>query len=44
LPQTWAAGRSAPLRGRRLLIASSMAAGPGLAMIVLDDVVLTHLH
>jgi hypothetical protein len=27
-----------------LLFASSMAAGLGLAMIVLDDAVLTHLH
>jgi hypothetical protein len=40
----WAAGRSAQLRGRQLLFASSIAAGLGLGMIVLKDVVLTHLH
>jgi hypothetical protein len=40
----WAAGRSAQLRGRRLVFASSFAAVLGLVMIVLKDVVLTHLH
>jgi hypothetical protein len=40
----WAAGRSAQLRGRQLLFATSIAAGLGLAMIVLKDVVLTHVH
>jgi hypothetical protein len=40
----WAARRSAQLRGRRLLSASSMAAGRDLAVIGLADVVLTHLH
>jgi hypothetical protein len=37
-------GRSAQLRGRQLLFTSSFAAVLGLAMIVLKDVVLTHLH
>jgi hypothetical protein len=40
----WAAGRSAQLHGRQLLLATSIAAGLGLAMIVLKDVVLTHVH
>jgi len=40
----WAAGRSARLRGRQLLFATSIAAGLGLAMILLKDVVLTHVH
>ena len=40
----WAAGRSAQLRGRRLLFATSIAAGLGLAMILLKDLVLIHLH
>ena len=40
----WAAGRSAQLRGRRLLFATSIAAGLGLSMILLKDVVLTHVH
>jgi hypothetical protein len=40
----WLAGRSARLRDRQLLFASSFAAVLGLAMIVLKDVVLTHLH
>ena len=40
----WAAGRSAQLHGRQLLFATSIAAGLGLAMIVLKDVVLTHVH
>jgi len=41
---SWAAGRSAQLRGRRLLFATSIAAGLGLAMILLKDLVLIHLH
>ena len=41
---SWAAGRSAQLRGRRLLFATSIAAGLGLAMILLNDLVLIHLH
>jgi len=40
----WAAGRSAQLHGRQLLVATSIAAGLGLAMILLKDVVLTHVH
>jgi hypothetical protein len=40
----WMAGRSAQLRGRQLLFATSVAAGLGLAMIVLKDAVLIHLH
>ena len=40
----WAAGRSARLRGRQLLVTTSIAAGLGLAMILLKDVVLTHVH
>jgi hypothetical protein len=37
-------GRSAGLRGRQAMFASSFAAVLGLAVIVLKDVVLTHLH
>ena len=40
----WAAGRSARLRGRQLLVTTSIAAGLGLAMILLKDVILTHVH
>ena len=40
----WAAGRAAELRGRQLLLAASIVAALGLAMIVLKDVVLTHVH
>ena len=40
----WSAGRSAQLRGWLLLVATSVAAGLGMAMILLKDVVLTHLH
>jgi hypothetical protein len=40
----WSAGRSAQLRGWQLLFAISIAAGLGMAMIVLKDVVITHLH
>lgn len=40
----WAAGRSGGLNGRHLLFATSIAAGLGLAMIGLKDLVLIHLH
>jgi hypothetical protein len=40
----WSAGRSAQLHGRQLLLASSIALGLGMTMILLKDVVLTHLH
>ena len=40
----WTAGRSAQLRGRQLLFATSIAAGLGLAMFLLKDLVLIHLH
>ena len=44
MAHAWAAGRSAQLRGRQLLVATSIAAGLGLAMVVLKDLVLIHLH
>ena len=40
----WLAARSAQLQGRRLLVATSIAAGLGLVMILLKDLVLLHLH
>ena len=40
----WLAGRAAQLQGRKLLVATSIAAGLGLVMILLKDLVLTHLH
>ncbi len=40
----WRAGRSARLHGRQLLLATSVAALLGLAMIALKDLVLIHLH
>jgi hypothetical protein len=40
----WSAGRSSQLRGRQLLLATSVAAALGLVMIVLKDLVLIHLH
>jgi hypothetical protein len=40
----WLAGRAAELRGRRLFFATSIAAGLGIVMILLKDLVLTHLH
>ena len=40
----WLAGRAAQLRGRKLLVATSVAAGLGLVMILLKDLVLIHLH
>jgi hypothetical protein len=43
-PRVETAGRLAQLRGRRLLVATSVAAGLGLVMILLTDLVLLHLH
>ena len=40
----WLAGRAAQLQSWRLLVATSIAAGLGLVMILLKDLVLTHLH
>ena len=40
----WLAGRAAQLQGRKLLFATSVAAGLGLVMILLKDLVLLHLH
>jgi hypothetical protein len=40
----WSAGRAANLRGRSLLVATSVAVALGLVMILLKDVVLIHLH
>jgi len=40
----WSSGRAAELRGRQLLVMTSIAAGLGLVMIILKDVVLVHLH
>ena len=38
------AGRAAQLRGWQLFFATSFAAALGLVMILLKDLVLTHLH
>ena len=40
----WLAGRAAELRGRKLVLVTSIAAGLGLVMILLKDLVLVHLH
>ena len=40
----WLAGRAAQLRSWKLLVATSIAAGLGLVMILLKDLVLAHLH
>lgn len=40
----WAAGRAAQLRGRQLLIATSIAGGLGVTMIILKNFVVTNLH
>ena len=40
----WSAGRSSRLRGWQLLLATAVAAGLGLVMILLKDLVLIHLH
>ena len=38
------AGRAAQLQGWKLLVVTSIAAGLGLVMILLKDLVLIHLH
>jgi hypothetical protein len=40
----WLAGRAAQLRGRKLVMVTLIAAGLGLVMILLKDLVLIHLH
>ena len=40
----WLAGRAAQLQGWKLLWATSIAAGLGLVMILLKDLILIHLH
>jgi len=40
----WLAGRAARLHSWKLLVATSIAAGLGLVMILLKDLVLIHLH
>jgi hypothetical protein len=40
----WQAGRAAGLQRGKLLVATSIAAGLGLVMILLKDLVLIHLH
>jgi hypothetical protein len=40
----WLAGRAAQLHSWKLLVATSIAAGLGLVMILLKDLVLVHLH
>jgi hypothetical protein len=40
----WSAARSSQLHGWRLLLATAVAAGLGLVMIGLKDLVLIHLH
>jgi hypothetical protein len=40
----WSAGRAAELRGKSLLAATLMAAGLGVVMILLKELVLLHLH
>jgi hypothetical protein len=40
----WLAGRAAQLQGWKLLAATSIAAGLGLVMILLKDLILIHLH
>ena len=40
----WLAGRAAQLRGWQLFFATSFAAALGLVMVLLKDLVLTHLH
>jgi len=40
----WRAGRASQLRGRQLLLTTSIAAALGLVMILLKDLVLLHLH
>jgi hypothetical protein len=40
----WLAGRAAQLQGWKLAMVTSIAAGLGLVMILLKDLVLVHLH
>jgi hypothetical protein len=40
----WSAARAAQLKGRQLLVATSVALALGLVMILLKDLVLVHLH
>ena len=40
----WLAGRAAQLQSWKLVVATSIAAGLGLVMILLKDLVLIHLH
>ena len=40
----WQAGRAAQLQRGKLLVVTSIAAGLGLIMILLKDLVLIHLH
>jgi hypothetical protein len=40
----WSASRASKLRGRQLLLTTSIAIGLGLAMIGLKDLVLLNLH
>jgi hypothetical protein len=40
----WSAARASHLRGRQLLLTTSIAVALGLVMIALKDVVLIHLH
>jgi hypothetical protein len=40
----WLAGRAAQLQGWKLVIVTSIAAGLGVVMILLKDLVLVHLH
>ena len=40
----WLAGRAAQLQGWKLVVVTSIAAGLGLVMILLKDLVLLHLH
>ena len=40
----WSASRAAHLRGRQLVLSTSVAAGLGIVMVLLKDLVLIHLH
>ena len=40
----WSASRAAHLRGRQLVLSTLVAAGLGIVMILLKDLVLIHLH
>jgi hypothetical protein len=41
---SWLAGRAAQLHGRKLFYVTSVAAGLGLVMILLKELVLIHMH